>query len=265
MKVTLQILIFAAIFLLMWFGLSKVPWIDIFDIDTFNKEKQEQLSELVLKMHRQDKKEIKKEDAVAIINDIKSLLCAANGIDTADITLHLFEDEIINAFALPGGHIVVNTGLINLCDNPDMLAGVMAHEIAHIELQHVSRKLAREIGLSSLMVLTGGADNLVLLQEVLYTLSSRGFDRSMEAEADAHAVLYLQAANIDPKQLAHFLNKLSRKDEELPDVLRWLSTHPGADERVKEILNTSGSNKGYQQVVTDSTWQHFRNMTVEDK
>lgn len=265
MKIVIQLLIFCGVFFLMWFGLSKVPWVDVFNIDTFTKDKQEELSKLVLKMHRQDKDEIKDSGVVAIANRIEYAICDANNIDTADITVHIFEDEIVNAFALPGGHIVINTGLIELCDNPDMLAGVMSHEIAHLQLEHVSQKLAREIGMSSLMVLTGGAENLVLVKEVLYVLSSRSFDRDMEAEADAHAVLYMQAAKIDPRHLAGFLHKMSRKNDELPRALQWLSTHPGADRRIKDILNAAGNTADYKQVITDSTWNSFRKATLDEE
>src|SRR5690606_9435652 len=159
---------------------------------------------------------------------------------------------------LPGGHLVVNSELIAYCDNPEMLAGVMAHEIAHIELDHVSRKLAREIGLSTIVALSGGGNNAGLLKQVLYTLSSRGFDRKLEAEADEHAVLYMQNAKSDPRQLAMFLKKLSAISPDLPEALQWINTHPDTKERVADIFKRSGNVSQQQPLLDTANWNDLK-------
>lgn len=262
-KFFLQLLIFAAIFFMMWFGLSRIPWVDKFHIREFSKEKQEQLSELVLKLHKMEKKEVKNAEVLQYVNRIKETICHENYIDTSLIQVHVFEDEMINAFALPGGHIVVNTELINYCDNPDMLAGVMAHEIAHVELNHVSRKLTREIGVSTLLVLTGGAEHMGTIKEILYTLSARGFDRDMEREADDKAVLYMRKAKGDPQQLAYFLKKMSGQHSDLPEALQWISTHPAADERVESILNKTTVAPVQDSILNTADWTRLKGLVEE--
>lgn len=260
MKFVLQFTVLVAVFFLMWFGLSRIKWMDTFHIQEFTKKKQEQLAELVLKMHRLEKKEVNNPEVLNYVNRIKEVICSENYIDTATIVIHVFEDKVINAFALPGGHIVVNTELINYSDNVDMLAGVMAHEIAHVELQHVSRKLSREIGLSALLVATGGGEHLGTVKQVLYTLSSRGFDRDMEREADDRAVTYMANAKADPRQLAFFLKKMDKADEDLPEALQWISTHPGTKERVETILKKSASSTPADSILNTADWYRLKEL-----
>lgn len=262
-KTIAQLIMFAGIFMLMWWGLSNVQWVKTFKINQFTKEKQEQLSELVLEMYGQGKKEVTDSAGLNGILKIRNVLCLGNGLDTAQTTLHVFEDEVVNAFALPGGHIVINTGLIRYCDNADMLAGVMAHEISHVELEHVSRKLAREVGMTSLLIITGGSEHIELLKEVLYTLTSRSFDRDMEREADAHAVFLMQNTGADARQLAFFLKKLSRKQADMPNVLQWINTHPATDERVKAILSTVHNSSSVTGIISNEEWDEIKSRYAE--
>ncbi|HYD20778.1 MAG TPA: M48 family metalloprotease, partial [Flavipsychrobacter sp.] len=155
-KVLLQTALFVGLFFATWWGLGSIRWMETFRIRTFTNEKQAQLSEWLLELQRAEKNEIENEAILGKIRKIKQVICERNGIDTGLIKVHVFEDGEINAFAMPGGHIVVNTELINYCDNADMLAGVMAHEIAHVRMEHVSRRLTREIGMGTLLALSGG-------------------------------------------------------------------------------------------------------------
>ena len=80
-----------------------------------------------------------------------------------------------NAFALPGGHLVLYTGLINASDNFEEVTGVIGHELAHIELNHVMKRLVREIGLSALISMTTGESNPQVVLETAKLLSSSAF------------------------------------------------------------------------------------------
>ena len=263
-KFFLQLVIFAGVFFLLWWGLSRVPWVEKLHIQKFTKERQEDLSELVLKLHKMDKKEVSDSQTINAVLSIRNAICKANYIDTSEIKIHVFEDELINAFALPGGHIIVNTALITYCDNPDMLAGVMAHEMAHVELDHVSRKLAREIGISTLVAVTGGAEHIGVLKEILHTLSSRGFDRDLEREADANAVVYMQNANADARQLAMFLKKLSATYPDAPGGFQWISTHPDTKERVNNILAISAAAQNTTPILDSTEWGQLQSSVMED-
>ncbi len=264
MRSLLQLLIFVSIFLLMWWGFSSITWVETFHIQKFTREKQEQLSELLLKLHSEDKEEVKKKEILDKVNNLVRILCEKSHIDTATIKIHVFEDKMVNAFAMPGGHIIVNTELINSCDAPDMLAGVIGHEIAHVQLDHVSRKLSRELGMGTLLVLTGGGEHLGGLKKALSTLSSRSFDRDMEREADRWAVMYLKNAKGDPRQLAFFLQKLSNISEsEIPDAFQWISTHPETRERVQSILRDIPDNTATVEMMDKEEWEELKALVKE--
>src|SRR5690606_16362584 len=105
----------------------------------------------------------------------------------------------INAFALPGNHIVFYTGLLEYAENAEEVAGVMAHEIGHLEKNHVMKKLVKEIGLEMLFAMIGGDAGFEILKQTGKTLSSSAFDRANETEADNYAVETLALADVDPQ------------------------------------------------------------------
>lgn len=254
-KVVLQLTVMVCFFFAMWWGLSMLPWRRWFNISELSKKKEKQISEMVLRTYRKGRKEIKGDSVLYTVNLIRDKICLANGIDTGDIHLHVFEDEEVNAFTIPMGHIIIHSALIKECDNPEMLAGVMAHEIAHSELNHITKRLATEIGLATLLSVAG--DNSGIIMRIIHTLSSTGFDRKQETEADNTGMRYLEKARIDTRPMAGFLNKLAEKEKNVPESLEWVSTHPNPGKRAKAIL--AKSRQGNHQAVIDSTgWARLK-------
>lgn len=203
------------------------------------------------KAYAGNKTEITGNNVPQVMNSLKSRLCFANKLDTASIHIHVFEDEEINAFAIPGGHIIVNTALIKNCDNADMLAGVVAHEMGHLENGHITKRIAREMGLAAILMV--GGDNLGMIKQIIKTLSSSKFDREQETEADITGTKYLQQAGIDPKQLALFFSELSKK-KEFPEALKWISTHPMLKERADLILKKHFDAMNYTPAIDSMAW-----------
>ncbi|MGB0177656.1 MAG: M48 family metalloprotease, partial [Owenweeksia sp.] len=109
--------------------------------------------------------------------------------------VHIIQnDEVLNAFATPGGYIYVYTGLIKYLNNPDALAGVMGHEIAHADLRHTSRNLQKQYGVQFLLNLLLGENPSQLEQiagQIAGTLAGLEFSREYETEADEKSVEYL--------------------------------------------------------------------------
>lgn len=146
------------------------------------------------------------------------------GARANDLTLHVLDTEIVNAAALPGGHILIFRGLIDLADSPEMVAGVLAHEIAHNDLRHPIKGLARQLGLNlAIEVLTGGSGLSGLVGTLAILKNSRDFER----DADARAIQILLAAGQDPSVLSDFfiklrdyydLSKLTEKGESKTDA-----------------------------------------------
>src|SRR5690606_1566950 len=113
-------------------------------------------------------------------------------------------NDEVNAFALPNGHLVINSQLIIDAKNQDEVLGVIAHELAHIHLNHINKKLAKEFGIAIVVNAIAG-NNSEVLAEISQTIASNAFSRQDEREADLEAITYLERAQISPKALADFL------------------------------------------------------------
>ena len=184
-------------------------------------------------------------------------ICKENKIVRDSLKVHIIDKDEVNAFAMPDNHLVVYTGLIKACKNEQALLGVLGHEIAHIEGNHVMKKLSKEIGLSVLLSITTGANSTVISQ-IVKTLSSSAYDRSLETEADMQSVKYLLNANIDPRPFADFLYELSL-DNELHKYTYWVSTHPESEARAKTILNYLKTKKiKSNPILTKEAWGDFQ-------
>lgn len=222
---------------------SKINWNNLFGVKKITENVDEQLGDVFWKSYSADMIEVKDEKVVLSILQMVNRLCSSNGIKSSTIKVHVVNNKEINAFAMPGRHLVVHTGLIDFADHQEEIAGVIAHEVAHIESGHVVKKLGKEIGLSILMNLTLGDIGGEVVRNALSTLTSTAYDRSLEKEADLKAVDYMLKAKMDPAYLATFLKKLD-KESQTPEVLQWVSTHPDSKERVRYINERINSVKG---------------------
>ncbi|MCF8330498.1 MAG: M48 family metallopeptidase [Crocinitomicaceae bacterium] len=195
-----------------------------------------------------------------VIEKIDSLvgeICVSNSIDPNTIHLHLIEKNEVNAFAMPGGHLVIYTGLLKKTENSDQLCGVLAHEIAHIKLSHVVQKLSSDIGLSVLFTLTTNGGNSHVAQEILRNLSSTSFGRSLEKEADIKAVLYLIKSNINPLALVDFMKIMTIEENDFSSNLEWINTHPTSMNRVSYLKSEVRryTNRNYLKPIPSDVWK----------
>ncbi len=190
------------------------------------------------------------------LNGIRNRICFANDIDTGEIHLHVAEKEQVNAVTLPLGHIVIHTGLIKECDNAEMMAGVMAHEIAHDRLNHIGKRMATEIGLSvGLNILFGDSG---FIMNMVHMLTSNGFSRKQEQDADDAGMRYLQNASIDTRPMGVFLKKLANAEQNIPE---WTSTHPEPGKRAKAIL-MQNKGRNYVPLLPDTTWRAMQKVVI---
>lgn len=240
-KILIQFAVLVISFFGLWFLLSRIDFVNRDQVEKFAAESEQKLGEVILESITLTSGEVNNKKLKALLDSIKTRLCEGKQLDCGKIKLHLVRNSEVNAFALPDDHLVVFTGLLEYADNAEEVAGVMAHEIGHIEKNHVMKKLTKDIGLSMLFSIAGGEAGGKIARETAKMLSSTAFDRDKEAEADAFAVEVLAAANIDPQHLSDFFFRLARKHD-LPDELVWISTHPDTDERAEKILNLK---KGY--------------------
>jgi beta-barrel assembly-enhancing protease len=156
---------------------------------------------------------------------------------------HVAEAEDLNAFAIPGGHLVVHTGLLKAVKRPEELAGVIAHEMAHVTQRHSLRNLIEALGLSLIVqTLFGDASGLVAAAtKGSESLLRQKFSRDTEREADDVGWDLLVMANLDPRGMIDFFHTMQEELAKNPAAaaadgrLSFLSTHPATAERIERL------------------------------
>ena len=153
-------------------------------------------------------------------------------------TIKVIDSDEVNAFALPGGFFYVNKGLILAADNEAELAGVMAHEIAHVAARHAMENQGKGTAMNYGMlagIIFGGPIVSTILQNgggILGGLSMLKFSRGAEVEADNLGVQYLYASGYDPTSMSTMFEKLASKNKKKPGtVAKLFSSHPQSLER----------------------------------
>lgn len=254
-KIFTQGIIVLVLFFSTWFVLTQIDWMTVFKVHKVADKTEERLGELFWDIFKKSEKENINPFVASSIDSIVTKICSENGIDKQFIKVHIFDKDEINAFALPNGHLLIYSGLVLATDNQEELSGVICHEIAHIQLNHVMKKLIKEVGLSVLISMTTGQGGTEIIKETAKLLSSSAFDRSLEKEADIKAIEYLVNAKINPEPFANFLYKLSQNEHEAMKYLSWTSTHPDSKERAEYIIEYSKNKKTkYEPILSMDTW-----------
>jgi len=180
-----------------------------------------------------------------ILEDFKKLsapLIAAIDSKRYTFEFHILDDSSLNAFALPGGKMAIHTGLILKAERPEEVLGVMAHELAHVEMQHSMRNLVEMVGMYAVIsAVFGDVSGIaaILVNNAPFLLQMK-FSRDHEREADEKGFDYLMKSNIDPRGLVGFFNKIQHEHDEsgMPDMdgaLSMISTHPATAERIQTL------------------------------
>jgi predicted Zn-dependent protease len=155
-------------------------------------------------------------------------------------TIKVIDSDEVNAFALPGGFFYVNSGLILAADEEAELAGVMAHEIAHVAARHATRQMTRaqwaNIGTIPLIFVGGGIGYAVRSAAGLaLPMTFLQFSRGFEAQADYLGLQYMYKTGYDPQAFISFFEKLQAKEKKKPGFLaRGFSTHPQTPDRIEK-------------------------------
>ncbi len=260
-KIVFRILIVLLSIVGLFLFLREFNWSRIFGLDRATHALEQELGNQIWETMKSTETVDNDTMMLVVLDTILNRICEHNQISREQIKLHLVEDATANAFAMPGDYLIVNSGLFtNGCKSADQIAGVLAHELAHIQKDHVSRKIATQIGITALTTLVGG--NAEAVKEAIRFFTSNAYDRSLEEEADLTAVIYMSNAGLDPKALAETMDIFSKKsgNPELEENLSWFSTHPASKERAEYIRNEADkiSGKKYQNLQISSEYkEHF--------
>jgi beta-barrel assembly-enhancing protease len=154
-------------------------------------------------------------------------------------TIKVIDSEEINAFALPGGFFFVNTGILLNADNEAEMAGVMAHEIAHVAARHGTRQATRGdlVNYGSIpLIFLGGWTGYAIRQGMglAIPMGFLSFSRGFESEADMLGLEYMYKAGYDPESFVDFFEKIQSLEKRKPNSMsKVFSSHPPTDDRIK--------------------------------
>lgn len=183
---------------------------------------------------------------VNYVRDLGAHLVASAKPSPFDFRFYVVEDEAINAFALPGGAIYVHTGTVQKAADASELAGVIAHEIAHVTSRHVAHLyrrqrntgVAAQVATLIVAILTGNpyiTNAANLGSQIAATAYLTTFTREAESEADVLAVETLIRAGYDPHGMLTFFDTLRKETAGGMRMPEFLSSHPATQERIVEV------------------------------
>lgn len=196
---------------------------------TISPENERRLGQKMVTGMRRQGRLVEQGKAVEVVRGLGARLTTES---TRKYEWYLIDDPSVNAFALPGGFIVVNAGLVHEADSADELAGVLAHEVQHVEQRHSLQILLYQLGWATLLAAVLG-DPSTITALLLLEVGNLRFSRDLEAAADAGGLETLRKAGIAPEGMATFFRKLAADgDDGAPD---WMSTHPSTQDRIATI------------------------------
>lgn len=173
---------------------------------------------------------------------------AAAVSDRQDLTYHfkIIKDEQLNAFAIPGGFIYVNSGLMNVA-NDDELAFVVGHEIGHVAARHSVKRMQAGLGYQIIMSIALGVSrktSMANAMNIVYDLVNKGYSRQDELLADKLAVRYMRRSGFNPHAAVTFFEKLKKESNSRGAHYNpvFLSSHPAIEERIRNIYYEINNN-----------------------
>ena len=188
------------------------------------------------------------EAGLAALDRLADRLIAKSGLD-APVHVYVVDGELLNAFAAPGGHIVIFRPIIEEAHDPDELAGVLAHEMAHEIESHPAKGLVQMLGYGIFGLLTPGGDNIG--REVATHILQSTYSRDDELEADHRGVQLLNDAGLDSRGLARFFDTMKDKGGDIPGALEFLSTHPTGEHRQAALKDLAREG---EHAMSDADW-----------
>jgi predicted Zn-dependent protease len=163
-----------------------------------------------------------------------------NNIDLSDqypIQVTVLKDDQVNAFELPGGHIIVYSGILPYMHSQEEFVALLSHEASHINNRHslkaIAKSISSSLALSIILNDAGGVTKGII--ENANSIYSLNYSRSLERQADGEGLKLMVKNNIDPKGMKRLMQDLLKAEKDLPTSMSFLSNHPLTKERIKNI------------------------------
>jgi Zn-dependent protease with chaperone function len=172
--------------------------------------------------------------AVAAVEEMTRRLAGQIPDNPYRFDVTVVKSDVVNAFALPGGYVVVFTGLMKKAEGPEEVAGVLAHELNHVLQRHGLERIVKQLGFVAVAsIIFGNQQGLgQMMKQLGVELMTLKFGRAQETEADLTGLQLLYRAKIDPSGMITFFERLAEKDEGRVELL---STHPMSSSRAERL------------------------------
>jgi beta-barrel assembly-enhancing protease len=215
----------------LWFGADVLVEIAVSRIPV---EWEQKLGESAYRDFLSHQEVVKEGPGVAAVEEMTHRLTEQIQNNPYKFIVTVVKSDVVNAFALPGGYVVVFTGLMKKAESGEEVAGVLSHELNHVLQRHGLERIVKNLGLMTVMAIVfGDQQGLVgMMKQFGVELFTLKFGREQETEADLTGLQLLQRAKIDPSGMIRFFERLSEKDE---GRMEWLSTHPMSTARAERL------------------------------
>ena len=220
-----------AVVLGLWFGADLLVELAVSRIPV---EWEQKLGESAYRDFLSHQEVMKEGPAVAALGEMTQRMTAQIPDSPYKFEVTVVKSDVVNAFALPGGYVVVFTGLMKKAESGEEVAGVLSHELNHVLQRHGLERIVKNLGLMTVAAIVfGNQQGLVgMMKQLGVELFTLKFGREQETEADLTGLQLLQRARIDPSGMIKFFERLSEKDE---GRMEWLSTHPMSAARAERL------------------------------
>lgn len=215
----------------LWFGSDLLVEIAVSRIPV---EWEQKLGESAYRDFLSHQEVMKEGPAVTALGEMTQRMTAQILDNPYKFEVTVVKSDVVNAFALPGGYVVVFTGLMKKAESGEEVAGVLSHELNHVLRRHGLERIVKSLGLMTVAAIVfGNQQGLVgMMKQLGVELFTLKFGREQETEADLTGLQLLQRAKIDPAGMITFFERLSEKDQ---GRMEWLSTHPMSAARAERL------------------------------
>jgi predicted Zn-dependent protease len=206
--------------------------------------------------------------ANSYVTNLGTALATASDDRNRDWRFRIVDAEVLNAFALPGGFVYVNRGLIERATSSSELAGVLGHEIGHVLLRHSAERIEKQQKTNVGVSVVCGLTNICSSEAARVAIDVGGaalfarFSRRDELEADSAAVGIVSRAGYDPQGIATMFAKLLETRDQRPDMVEgWFASHPMEEDRIAavvRVIRSSSPADGRTLVRDDPTFHEFQ-------
>jgi predicted Zn-dependent protease len=203
-----------------------------------------------------------------IVGVLRQLDSALSMDSTWDYHLTAVDDEVVNAFALPGGPIFLHRGLLVRIETPEALAALVAHEMGHIDARHGTLGVARGLFWTLLFQLTLGDVGELgqILAQHGASLAENAYSREQERDADSLAIERLAKSGIDPRGMIGLLRILESQESHSPQIASLWSSHPLTTERIENAQRVADRLVGIRSwapAIPPSRWEAFQSALLD--